>query len=103
MFPNGRGKIENHSNIIQHILCPVLVEAGVVNAKGGGGHARHAPFLRLVVHQSAGRWRARIAYESRSGAARAFLNRHDFGRLRPPIPRGDDGSEMAEAEKLLMR
>ena len=35
VFPNGKGNIEEHGNIIKRILAPVQVAAGVVNAKGG--------------------------------------------------------------------
>jgi integrase len=34
VFPNGRGHIENPSNILQRGLAPVQTAAGVVTAKG---------------------------------------------------------------------
>jgi len=46
VFPNGAGKIENHSNIYQRVFAPLLVENGIVNDEGKpkfGFHSlRHA-------------------------------------------------------------
>ena len=103
VFPNGRGKIENHSNIIQHILCPVLVEAGVVNAKGGGRtHAMRHFYASWCINRRAdgGLELPMKAVQERLGHSSIVMTSDVYGHL---FPRGDDGSEMAEAEKLLMR
>jgi integrase len=42
VFPNGRGKVESHSNIIEHGFGPIQIAAGVVNSDGGGRYGMHA-------------------------------------------------------------
>jgi integrase len=42
VFPNGRGKVESHANIIEHGLGPIQIAAGVVNGDGGGKYGMHA-------------------------------------------------------------
>ena len=73
---------------------PARILAG---ADRGGRHRRSgqaeihrvtqpAALLRLVVHQSARRWRARTAAEARPKPPRALDSQHDGRCLRAPVP-----------------
>jgi integrase len=42
VFPNGKGKIENHSNIHNRVLVPLLVENGIVDEEGRPKFSFHA-------------------------------------------------------------
>lgn len=42
VFPNGKGNIENHSNIYNRIFVPLLVENGIVDEKGAHKFSFHA-------------------------------------------------------------
>jgi len=42
VFPNGKGKIENHSNIHNRVLVPLLVENGIVDEGGNAKFSFHA-------------------------------------------------------------
>jgi integrase len=70
-------------------------------AKYPGLHSlRH---LRFVVHQPARRWRARAAAQGwckpALGHASIQMTADTYGHL---FPRGDDGSELAQAERALL-
>src|SRR5262245_51962682 len=42
VFPTGAGSIENHSNLVQRILDPAQVSAGVVDNKGKPKYGMHS-------------------------------------------------------------
>ena len=42
VFPNGKGNIENHSNIHNRIFVPLLVENGIVDENGAHKFSFHA-------------------------------------------------------------
>lgn len=42
VFPNGKGKIENHSHIHNRVLVPLLVENGIVDEEGRPKFSFHA-------------------------------------------------------------
>jgi integrase len=42
VFPNGKGKIENHSNIHNRVLVPLLVDNGIVDEEGRPKFSFHA-------------------------------------------------------------
>jgi integrase len=105
VFPNGKGKLENHGNIIKRILCPVQVAAGVVDAKGAakytGTHAlRHFYASWCINRKKDGGLELPIkTVQQRLGHSSIVMTSDVYGHL---FPRGDDGSEMAEAERLLL-
>ena len=105
VFPNGKGKLESHGNIIARILCPAMVAAGVVNAKGKakytGTHAlRHFYASWCINRRAVGGLELPIkTVQERLGHSSIVMTSDVYGHL---FPSGDDGSEMAEAEKLLM-
>jgi len=42
VFPNGKGNIENHSNIHNRVFVPMLIENGIVDAQGKPKFSFHA-------------------------------------------------------------
>ncbi|MEP4702402.1 MAG: site-specific integrase, partial [Parasphingorhabdus sp.] len=42
VFPNGKGKIENHSNIHNRVLVPLLIENGITDENGNPKFSFHA-------------------------------------------------------------
>ncbi|TMV07532.1 site-specific integrase [Ruegeria sediminis] len=42
VFPNGKGRIENHSNIHNRVLVPLLLENGIVDEAGNPKFSFHA-------------------------------------------------------------
>ncbi len=105
VFPNGKGRLENHGNIVKRILGPVQVAAGVVNSKGGakygGTHAfRHFYASWCINRKKDGGLELPMkTVQQRLGHSSIVMTSDVYGHL---FPRGDDGSEMAEAEKLLL-
>jgi integrase len=105
VFPNGKGKLENHGNIIKRILCPVQVAAGVVNARSGakygGTHALRHFYASWCINRKkdGGLELPMKTVQERLGHSSIVMTSDVYGHL---FPRIDDGSEMAEAEKLLL-
>jgi integrase len=105
VFPNGAGKLENHGNIVRRVLCPVQVAAGVVNSKGGakysGMHAfRHFYASWCINRKKDGGLELPMkTVQQRLGHSSIVMTSDVYGHL---FPSGDDGSELAAAEKLLL-
>ncbi len=105
VFPNGRGNIESHSNVLQRAYWPTQVAAGVVNAKGTakytGLHAlRHFYASWCINRKKDGGLELPIkTVQTRLGHASILMTSDVYGHL---FPRGDDGSELAQAERVLM-
>ena len=105
VFPNGNGNLESHVNIIRRILCPVQVAAGVVNTKGAakypGMHAlRHFYASWCINREKDGGLELPLkTVQERLGHSSILMTSDVYGHL---FPRGDDGSELAAAEKLLV-
>lgn len=104
-FPNGKGNIEEHGNIIKRVMAPALAAAGVVNARGGtkygGTHAfRHFYASWCINRKKDGGLELPLkTVQQRLGHSSIVMTSDVYGHL---FPRGDDGSEMAEAERLLL-
>ena len=121
VFPNGAGRFENHSNIVQRILCPVQIEAGVtapvkdasgkqnrdeagkpvVEAKYTGMHSLRHFYASWCINRKADgglELPAKVVQE-RLGHSSIVMTTDVYGHL---FPRTDDGKELAEAEKLLL-
>ena len=105
VFPNGSGNLENHGNIVRRVLCPVQVAAGVVRSKGKakytGTHAMRHFYASWCINRKkdGGLELPMKTVQQRLGHSSIVMTSDVYGHL---FPRGDDGSEMAEAEKLLM-
>jgi integrase len=105
VFPNGRGRIETHGNIVKRGLIPTLVRAGVID---GDGRAKY-PGLHALRHFYAS-WciNRRVdgglelplkLVQARLGHASITMTADRYGHL---FPRGDDGAELAAAEKTFL-
>jgi integrase len=105
VFPNGEGHFEAHVNIIRRSLCPVQVAAGVVNGKGAakypGMHALRHFFASWCINREkdGGLGLPMKTVQERLGHSSILMTSDVYGHL---FPRGDDGTELAAAEKLLM-
>jgi integrase len=105
VFPNRKGQVEGHMNAVRGILWPAQIAAGVVNAKGGakypGAHAfRHFYASWCINRKKDGGLELPIkTVQQRLGHATILMTSDVYGHL---FPRIDDGSELAEAERLLM-
>lgn len=105
VFPNGRGNIENHANIVERIWCPVQVKAGVIDDKGEAKYpglhtTRHFYASWCINRKQDGGLELPIkTVQSRLGHASIMLTSDIYGHL---FPRMDDGRELAAAEKFLM-
>jgi integrase len=102
-FPTGAGTPENHANVINRGLGPAQVSAGIVDecgaAKYSGLHAlRHfyASWCINAVSDGGLGLSAKIV-QARMGHSSITMTLDTYGHL---FPRGDDGSELAAAEKL---
>jgi integrase len=105
VFPNGSGKIEDHANIVQRVLWPALEAAGVVDAKGKAKYTglhclRHFYASWCINRRSDGGLELPIkTVQARLGDASILMTSDRYGHL---FPRTDDGSELAEAERVLL-
>jgi integrase len=105
VFPNGKGKLENHGNIVKRILGPVQVAAGVVNAKGnakyGGTHALRHFYASWCINriEDGGLGLPLKMVQQRLGHSSITMTADVYGHL---FKSTDDGSELAKAEKLLL-
>jgi integrase len=105
VFPNGNGNIEDHANLVKRVLWPVQIAAGVVDAKGNAKYAGLHSLRHFYASWCSNR-RADGGLElpmktvqARLGHSSIVMTADTYGHL---FPRGDDGGELAEAEKLLL-
>jgi integrase len=105
VFPNGHGRVENHSNIIQRGLIPVLLAAAVVTktskAKYPGLHALRHFYASWCINRrvDGGLELPLKVVQARLGHASIQMTADRYGHL---FPRGDDGAELAAAEKAFL-
>ena len=105
MFPNGNGHVEDHANLVKRILKPVQIAAGVVNAKGNakyaGLHSLRHFYASWCINQKTdgGLELPPKTVQARLGHSSIVMTLDTYGHL---FPRGDDGGELAEAERLLL-
>jgi integrase len=105
VFPNGLGRIESHANIINRMLIPLLLAAGVTDDRGEakytGLHALRHFYASWCINRRADgglELPAKLVQE-RLGHASIVMTLDRYGHL---FPRGDDGTEMAAAERNLL-
>jgi integrase len=105
VFPNGNGHIEDHANIVKRILWPVQIAAAVVNAKGeakyAGLHSLRHFYASWCSNRRAdgGLELPMKTVQARLGHSSIMMTSDTYGHL---FPRGDDGGELAEAERALL-
>jgi integrase len=105
VFPNTLGKFEDHGNAINRVLVPTMIDAGVVDVKGRakytGLHALRHFYASWCINRKAdgGLELPAKTVQSRMGHSSIVVTMDTYGHL---FPSGDDGKELAEAEKLLL-
>jgi len=98
-FPNLRGNIESHSNIITRGFMPAQVEAGVAidgKAKYTGLHALRHFYASWCINRKAdgGLELPPKTMQGRLGHSSITMTMDTYGHL---FPNNDDGSELAAA------
>jgi integrase len=105
VFPNGKGNVENYSNITKRGLIPTLVAARVVdddgNAKYTGLHSLRHFYASWCINRriDGGLELPLKVVQARLGHASIQMTADRYGHL---FPRGDDGAELAAAEKAFL-
>jgi integrase len=105
VFPSGRGRPQSLANIVKRALIPAQVEAGVVDRHGGakytGFHALRHFYASWCINRRAdgGLELPLKLVQARLGHSTINMTADRYGHL---FPRGDDGAELAAAEKMLL-
>jgi integrase len=104
VFPTGTGAIIRHENIIRQIFLPAQIAAGVVEggkAKYTGLHALRHFYASWCINRRAdgGLELPPKVVQERLGHASIVITLDTYGHL---FPRGDDGTELAAAERALL-
>jgi integrase len=105
VFPNGAGRIESHANIINRAMIPVQIAAGVTatngKAKYTGLHALRHFYASWCINRKVdgGLELPLKMVQARLGHASIQMTADRYGHL---FPRGDDGAELAAAEKAFL-
>jgi integrase len=105
VFPNGAGQIENHANIVQRGLAPVLIAAGVTDKYGGpkytGLHSLRHFYASWCINrkEDGGLGLPLKTVQHRLGHASIQMTADVYGHL---FPSGDDGVELAAAQRALL-
>ena len=104
-FPNGNGRVENISNIVQRAWHPIQIAARVTNKRGQakypGLHALRHFYASWCINRRAdgGLELPLKVVQSRLGHASIQMTADRYGHL---FPRGDDMAELAAAEKAFL-
>lgn len=105
VFPNGRGHIESHANIVHRGLEPAQIAAGLTTAKGKakytGLHALRHFYASWCINRrvDGGLELPLKVVQDRLGHASIQMTADCYGHL---FPRGDDGTELAAAERAFL-
>jgi integrase len=109
VFANRRGNVDHHNSIVGNGLWPAQVAAGVVKpgkngspvAKYAGLHGLRHFYASWCINRRAdgGLELPLKVVQARLGHASIQMTADVYGHL---FPRGDDGSELAAAEKALL-
>jgi integrase len=102
VFPNGAGNVESHANIVNRGLIPTQIAAGVVTrtgkAKFTGLHCLRHFYASWCINRRAdgGLELPLKLVQARLGHASIQMTADRYGHL---FPNGDDGAELAAAER----
>jgi integrase len=105
VFPNDAGNVYDHASIIKRGLIPLMAKAGLVDAKGKakypGLHSfRHFYASWCINRRADGGLELPLkVVQARLGHASIQMTADRYGHL---FPRGDDGAELAAAEKAFL-
>jgi integrase len=103
VFPTTTGRIEHHKNMLR-ALGPVMVKAGLTDKEGEPKYALHA-FRHFYASwcinrkEDGGLGLPLKVVQERLGHASILMTSDTYGHL---FPRGDDGDELAAAERSLL-
>jgi integrase len=101
-FPSSKGKIDHRNSIVERGLHPAQVAAGVVNSDGGakypGLHSLRHFYASWCINRrvDGGLELPLKVVQARLGHVSIQMTADTYGHL---FPRGDDGAELAAAEK----
>jgi integrase len=104
VFPNGRGNVDTHTNIVTRGLWPTVIAAGVTvdgRPRYTGMHAFRHFFASWCINRRADgglELPAKVVQE-RLGHSSITMTMDVYGHL---FPRGDDAAELAAAEKSIL-
>jgi integrase len=104
VFPTSKGRISHHKSIIRSALIPAQLAAGVVDpngrAKYPGLHALRHFYASWCINrkQDGGLELPAKVVQTRLGHSSIVMTLDTYGHL---FPRGDDGAELAAAERAL--
>jgi len=103
VFCTGAGTIENHANIVNRILNPAQISAGVVYGEGKpkyGMHALRHFYASWCINRKAdgGLELPPKTVQARLGHASIVMTLDRYGHL---FPTNDDGAELAAAERSI--
>jgi integrase len=101
VFPNGLGRVEILTNIVQRGLIPTMIAAGIAksgDAKYTGLHSLRHFYASWCINRrvDGGLELPLKVVQARLGHASIQMTADTYGHL---FPRGDDGAELAAAEK----
>jgi integrase len=105
VFPNGRGRVENMSNIVRRGLQPAMAAAGIIDRDGKpkytGLHAfRHFYASWCINRRADGGLELPLkTVQVRLGHASIQMTADTYGHL---FPSSDNGAELAAAEKVFL-
>jgi integrase len=105
VFPNGAGKPESPSNVLQRGLHPMMIAAGLTTRKGEakytGLHALRHFFASWCINRrvDGGLELPLKVVQARMGHSTIAMTADVYGHL---FPRGDDSAELAAAESFLV-
>jgi integrase len=104
VFPTNSGRISHHKSIIRSALIPAQLAAGIVTADGGakypGLHALRHFYASWCINRKVdgGLELPAKVVQARLGHSSIVMTLDTYGHL---FPRGDDGAELAAAERAL--
>jgi integrase len=104
VFPTGSGNVEHHANIVVRGLVPAQIAAGVVTrgkAKYTGLHSLRHFYASWCINrkEDGGLGLPLKMVQHRLGHSTIQMTADIYGHL---FPSGDDGAELAQAERALL-
>ena len=105
VFPNGKGKVEYHTHIVNRGFIPAQIAAGVVTkdgkAKYTGLHALRHFYASLCINsrEDGGFGLLPKAVQERMGHSSITMTMDTYGHL---FPRGDDSKVLDAVEQALL-
>jgi integrase len=106
VFPSGGGGVESLRDIVRHGLQPTMIAAGIVDrngrAKYTGLHSLRHFYASWCINRrvDGGLELPLKVVQARLGHASIQMTADRYGHL---FPRGDDGAELAAAERAFLR